>query len=66
VGDLILKGVGGVRMTNQPSDSDLSAYEEAALDRQGAATGAPALKETVENGDALSDDVLPYSLAFGL
>ena len=53
-------------MTNQPSDSNLSAYEEAALDRQGATTGAPALTETVENGDTLSDDVLPYSLAHGL
>jgi hypothetical protein len=53
-------------MTNQPSDSNLSAYEEAALDHQGAATGAPALKETVESGEALSDDVLPYSHAFGL
>ncbi len=53
-------------MMNQPSDSNLSAYEEAALDRQGAATGAPAQKETVENGEALSDDVLPYSHAFGL
>jgi hypothetical protein len=53
-------------MTNQPSDSNLSAYEEAALDRQGATTGAPALKETVENGGTLSDDVLPYSLTHGL
>jgi hypothetical protein len=59
-------GVGGVRMTNQPSDGNLSAYEEAALDRQGATTGAPALTETVENADTLSDDVLPYSLAHGL
>jgi hypothetical protein len=53
-------------MPNQSSESNLSAYEEAALDRQGAATGAPALKEKIENSDALSDDVLPYSLAFGL
>jgi hypothetical protein len=65
VGDWILRGFGGVRMTQQPSDSSLSAYEEAALDRQGATTGAPARQETVENVDALSDDVLPYSFAYG-
>jgi hypothetical protein len=53
-------------MMNQPSDSNLSAYEEAALDRQGAATGAPAQTEIVENAEALSDDVLPYFHAFGL
>jgi hypothetical protein len=53
-------------MTQQPSDSNLSAYEEAALDRQGTTTGGPARQEAVENIDALSDDVLPYSFAYGL
>ena len=54
------------RHANQPSESNLSAYEEAALDRQGAKTGAPALTETVEDANTLSEDVLPYSHALGL
>ena len=52
-------------MMNQPSDSNLSAYEEAALDRPGVTPDSTTRVEAVGSSDALSDDVLPYSLAFG-
>jgi hypothetical protein len=50
-------------MTKPASDISLSAYEEAALDREG--TNPPLRDDASGDGGPLSDDVLPYSLASG-
>ena len=53
-------------MTKPASDISLSAYEEAALDREGVLrTTCSAEEESTGDGGLLSDDVLPYSLASG-